>query len=355
MKIKHFLLGICFLATTQSCQKLDSPNNNENESLSEFNDLKIKSSKGTLIFTDSISFIEDISKINQMNSAQFSQFEKSIGFTSLATAIDNAILAFDNINSEEELVKWKKEFGDVVEFKDSTVVPKIGQGIYQRIVDRSGKYYFKKSLNQILPDKIITIIDGSSNKISSAVNLDKSNLSNGIIITDLPAPKRLTPSSLKAASKMDKEAARCNGNLLANRKDKDGNRRVFLDFYLVPFIAGYQIVNTVQVEAHGHKKTLFGWNKYKSRYRIDNLTYSVMNGNGEVKSVNNVSVTNKNDEYYVTYFQSLFDDYTVSNPKTANFINAKGRSTSRGVLPLWAVVCCNPENGCPTDYENYPL
>lgn len=129
---------------------------------------------------------------------------------------------------------------------------------------------------------------------------------------------------------------------------------MFLDFYVIIYRGIYEYAGAVEVEAAAHKKTWLGWNKYKTRFRIENLNFSIVNGKGQTITVYNASGNNTSDTYTYTLSTSLNDVNNINSyVGPSDFQYAGARAVSRGTNPYWAVICCN--TGCAPDYGNYPF
>lgn len=357
----HFYIPFLFLFWIfQSCHKELKNDFQENESLENIelqnnstvlDDINVKVKDGTLHFLDSTQVLNEIHKISRMTESEFKAFEKLIGFKSTSTKLEEAYAAFDQLKTKSDLNSWRAKYKNVAILKDSIVTPTIPISAYQRITNLEGEYYVEGALFKILNDKIITILDGEKSKVNQALSLNKSDINNGILISDIVHKKRTIENDMQIGLLAD--PAPC-GGAQATAMRQDGKRKVFLDFYIIVTRGLWELAGEISVEAAGHKKTLFGWNKYKSKYRIEDVGFSIVNGKGVTISANNVAGGNSSNAYKYAMHFSLEDVSPItgySSPEEFQWV--KGRATSRGTSPYWAVVCCN--SSCPTDYGHYPF
>lgn len=312
--------------------------------------LNIKAKDGALHFTDQTTFFKDIEKISNMSDEEFSDFEKQLGFKSLSTYLEEAYEAFDNLKTEFDLKEWQIKYADIVELRDSIVTPLISSSAYQRTINRNGEYFLENAFAKVIGGNLITIVDGDKKKLKSALNLKTSDSNKGIFIDKIIHSKIDVKNDLTISP----FGAPCGSEWLATMR-QDGKRKVFLDFYVIIHRGINEYAGVVEVQAAGHKKTIFGWNKYKTRYRIENVSFSLVNGKGQTISVSEASGNNTKDTHTYSLVTQLndanhIDLYVGPSP----FTYAKARAVSRGTTPYWAVLCCNTYP-CPSDYGSYPF
>lgn len=283
-----------------------------------------------------------------MNSKEFAKFEKEAGYKSLASSLEEPYEAFDNLKTASDLKAWQIKYADIVELRDSIITPLVSSSAYQRTINRDGEYFLENAFAKVIGGNLITIVDGDKRKLKSALSLKESDSNKGIFIDKIIHSK----TDVKNDLTISPFGAPCGSEWLATMR-QDGKRKVFLEFYVIILRGINEYAGVVEVEAAGHKKTLFGWNKYKTRLRIENLSFSLVNGKGQTISVSEASGGNSSDSYKFYINTSLNDvnninDYVGPSP----FIYAKARSVSRGTTPYWAVLCCNT-SPCPSDYGSY--
>lgn len=310
---------------------------------------------GALHFTDTSNYSTHLEKIMELSDVEFKEFEKFVGFRSLSTVLEEAYEAFDELKTESDLQAWKNKYGDVVELRDSVVTPLIRQTRFQRLANRSGEYHFGGAYAKVTEQQVIIITDGDKSKLKSAAKLNVSDNKNGILILDFPPFGRDGDRTSESSTSQSRDVARCQGGWLSAMR-QEGKRKVFIDFYIYPNpFPGGKICTEVEVVAAGHKKTLFGWNKYKSQYCLSGMTYAFIDGKGNPQAEVNLShATNPTygDEYQHPFIKMYFDhsppaEYIVPD----GFSSAQGRATSRGTNPYWAVVCCiQVPYACPSDF-----
>jgi len=343
-----------------ACDK-QSPNseilgeNLEQKSLSlnavSLRDINVKVKNGALHFTDTASFFKDLEAISKMSEEEFVAFEKYLGFKSLSTSLNEAYEAFDILRSESDLKKWKTQFGDIVELRDSVVTPLVPLSTYQRITNRAGEYYQGDAYAKVTEDKIITVANGDKSELKEALSNKKATTGDGVFVDKIVHRRQEITSNSPNISLTS--AAPCGGGFLGARREYD-KRKVFLDFYVIIYRGISEYAGVVEVEAAAHKKTWLGWNKYKTRFRIENLNFSIVNGKGQTITVYDASGNNTSDTYTYTLTTSLNDVNNINNyVGPSDFQYAGARAASRGTNPYWAVICCN--TGCAPDYGNYPF
>lgn len=313
--------------------------------LSGFGDLNVTVKDGALHFTDTATFFADAQKIMEMSGEEFSEFEENIGFTSLSSELASAYRDFDEIETEAELGTWQGNYGDIVELRDSVVTPLISQGIYQRIANRSGEYYLAGTYNKVDARSLVTVLDGNKDKLANGLTQAKSDATAGIIVSALNEPQG------NEAGTSDMAILTCAGGTHQAAQRQVDKRKVFLNFDIVPFRGIYTVITTVQVKAYGHKKNLFGWNKYDTKFALENIQVSIFNAHGIFEATpNNLSTTSTSNQYDLIFSIAYNDETGINEYVTpAGYEAAKARATSRGTQPYWAVFCCSGLP-CPSDF-----
>lgn len=352
------MLAITLIAF-QSCQKM-TQNDTEvgdklgkttiTENIFTIADIDVKVKNGTLHFTETSDIIANINKITDMNGQEFAKFEKEAGYKSLASSLEEAYEAFDKLKTEDDLEAWQNKYKDIVELRDSIVTPLIQGDAYQKIANRSGEYFLGDAYVKVTEEKLITIVDGDKTKLTQALNLNESELDNGIMINKIVSKRLILDNNLEG--EISPFAAPCflGGEISGGRQE--GNRKVFLNFTVGIYGGIWDLAGQVEVEASAHKKGLFGWNKYKTKYRIEDVSFSIVNGLGQTITAAASSGGNSSDAYEFILKTPLGDNAPLASyVGPSNFGYAKGRATSRGTVPYWATVGCNAT--VPSDYGHY--
>lgn len=312
--------------------------------------------EGALHFTDTANFFSQLEKIMELSDVEFKEFEKSVGFKSLSTVLEEAYKAFDELETESDLQAWKDKYGDVVELRDSIVTPLIQQPSYQRLANRLGEYYIHNTYVKITERQVALVVGGDKRKLKGSADVNSSDVKNGVIVYDLPKTQRVQEKESDGSMVTSQEIAKCNNSWMTAMR-QEGKRKVFIDFFILPTVGPMGTSTKVEVVAKGHKKTLFGWNKYKTRYHIKTVNYELIDARGNRQDGIDLSKRpGFNDEYQLFLTDQLSDVVpSISYTLPDSFIRVSGRAHSRGTNPYWAVVCCVPvPYSCPTDYEYIP-
>lgn len=193
----------------------------------------------------------------------------------------------------------------------------------------------------------MTITDGDRNKLNKVDLLKESNLEEGILINmEIPTDNLISTAGFMQPF--------CTGSSIGSKLEKD-KRRVYLTLDIKTSAPDNLLYykTRVDIKVYGQKKTLFGWNNYKTRFHAKDIRFSFYD-NGLFYPLHNSGIKYESivDEYEggksVTIgYGTLFSDYV----RPSHFQGAMGRVSSRGTGGNYAVLCCGsilPFVECPS-------
>jgi hypothetical protein len=158
----------------------------------------------TLAFNSNEHFDYILRSISHMNSEELNNWEATLGFTSMRNEFEQIEAIYDEIRSKRELDNFMAQYADQVYFQEETGL-EIPIGMYHvgSLVNNEGIVKIAGALQMFTRERVITILDGDYEKLSSAKSLDNSNEEENIFIssltrqsTRLNGPDLLTRTSL---------------------------------------------------------------------------------------------------------------------------------------------------------------
>src|SRR5690606_13871279 len=238
---------------------------------------KFKVVDGELHFINPETYIQDLKSIIAMNEEELDQWEASLGFKSYRSWFNQSADEFFNLKSENEYEAWLEAYDDILFVKDSMVNPILSHGIYEKIANRSGEFVVGQTFYKILPNCLISIPNGDRNLLVEAMKYKSSNLKKGIKIFPIKLDKEIIEL---------RYAQTCGRLEITSSHEEGGDRKVYLTVNLGILITSVPYIGDIyetfaRVDAHGRKKGLFGgWNKYKTKIYVENVSAQVKDNLG---------------------------------------------------------------------------
>lgn len=349
------ILQIFFL---MSCEQSDFYQNrvlSEKQLLNSQEGLaNVKVINGELHFENWETYSDDLNKILAMDEKELDYWEKSIGFKSYRSWFNRSAEEFFQLKSKTQYQKWLEDYKDILFMQDNTVTPILAEGIYDRVVNRSGEFVIGNSYVKVLPDKLILIENGDRKKLSEVIGLKSSNEENGIYIM---------PFNSKESIIELRNSQTCGDSELSSQHTQGGDRKALLKLTLDKTLGynsaiGYYYETVINMRAKGHKKGLFGgWNVYRTDIYVSDVTvlvhdnhgnsaWAVQNGSAYIEDVKEIELT------YRVGDKTSTSSYNESN---TDIIWGKGRAKTRGTGNEWTTICCNVPFGvfCPEPFDIY--
>lgn len=347
-----FLVVVLLVIMGTSCNKLSTnPDEKATGALAGFNSSQVLLKGATIELDKGILNIQDTEKLSEtfleilnMRESDLDKWEASIGFKSLRTVVNEANYEFGELQNETQFAKWKEKYKDVVELRDSTVTELVGDRLSQVLSNRAGEYKVGTALIKAYNDKVVTILDGDRSKLLKASRSVESQFEEGIMVE----------MSTASQSLLTQPNLLCSGGRHLSGKVEHDKRRAYIT-YTIKANCDVNVSSFcrtwIDVRFYGQKKTLFGWNKYKTRHHGDNIRFSLTD-NGVFYPLaasggfSYESFTDENEGYMAINMgnQTYFTDYQTPG----SFDAARGRSRTRGTGNNYAVICCgNAFVGCP--------
>lgn len=319
----------------------------ESKSLSKVTQNDIDVVHGTLHFKDQYSYLDMLDKFPGMSEDELDEWEESIGFKSYRRVFSESADEFHLLKTEDEFNTWKEKYNDILYMKGDVVTPRIPFYKDQLVVDRSGEYLVGHALTKVMEDKVITILDGDQEKLKEALSVNASLEDSNIKITYIEKPNAIELRSGDSSCYPGKWGA--TGSI------KKGKRKAFIVLRTeIVEPDGYQglgLYSTgVGLRVYGHKKSIFGWNIYRTLLAYDDVGFQVRDHVGNLHTQYPVSQQSSGNARNL-YYRSFVGPLTVlPNPNISDpyFEWLKGRGITRGVGDdHWAVICCDYIYTCP--------
>lgn len=282
-----------------------------------------------------------------MDEEELDQWEEKMGFISYRSWFNQSADEFFELKNEDEYHKWLETYKDILYVEDSVIYPLIDHGIYKNIINRTGEFMIGDNYTKVLPDRVITIRNGDRNQLTQALKIEKSTSTKtmDVLFFSQKGERDIKTRSTEV----------CNPDKFSNGI-KVGKRKAFIEaVYVIVGIAfppfGVSYESKVELKAHGHKKGLFGWNKYKTKIHIENVSIGANDvGGNYIVVFDDFSKTKEARE--ISVIKTVFQPNGEPQPEPyfSGLLWSVGKSKTRGTHPNWVSFCCqSPPTGvyCP--------
>lgn len=308
---------------------------------------------GVLHFSSIASFSEACDNISDMSEDEFRQWENSLSFKSLRSEINFALDQLEECNDSLLFQNLLTINGDLLEVKDSTIVPIVESESYASITNREGLFYIGETLHKVKRGQLIVSLSGNIENVNEA--LSESSLKSGrvdgnndLIIIDYgqPIDQTVLKSGTESVGKekqitIDKRRVRL--NLTATN---------VIGFYIVRNMVT-MMVDRVDVyekseftaKVSNFKKSWGKYRSYKTTCQVKDVEFVVgdysggMSGpvTGEVNTYTLRTILHYRSRSY-TYAEFLGFGGTAK-PFKPEMTKAVGKASNRGVgYSNWVVI-----------------
>ena len=273
--------------------------NPENENQPETPAGDIVCIDGTLHFSSSEVFLETVRSLTK-EGADLAGFEKSHGFTSMSSVIDQAI---DILSEQEDEMSYNaalESYSDILQSDDDGwITPRISARGYTNIINPEGVYYINGTKYQITPEKLV---------IESANNTTRAK---EVAEFDYISP---VDENFQTRVKEDYE--------YTNDKYQSGDRRAYARAHIIRYIVNvgssrYDISIDFQMHMTGQKKSLFGWNTYATVHTVEGLLFTIVQKGLSTSDFSGGQVVASNPGVS-SYTSSECKDYFLTIPTSIN-------------------------------------
>ncbi len=304
-----------------------------------------------MVFSSHEDFQQTIDHISHMSDEELNAWEKSNGFTSFRTVLNQAYAELDAIETAEQEFAFQEKYKDVISSSDDQYLPLIEIKLYQCIANREGIYETNGYLNKIMGDYIVTVKKDEYDKLNlvSVIPEDKKSLERmGIRITQYASTDPNTTGRLSSTCSTYEVAS-----YFHNESNCRHDREVYISgksyIALSTSYEGDLRQPRVHIEVWGKIRsgTWCKWRSYATMLYYRNVSFTIdawaIENSVAVPRSYSVVVPDDespNDYTVLTWDASIGAGLLNQLIAPAPFTSLHAEGTSRGVDGVWVVLDC---------------